>query len=339
MLCPDICKFSAPKTICSLQKNLSFTKTLDRIRNNCFYRSVIITCPDEIKLPNSIEEAVLEDSDYYKILNCPITEFIDPTFIETFIKKGKLYCLSILNSCMNHNGFAVTSDGLLTLHVLSSVYQTLGIEGTKCPHDFYDIKIDLYDIKSIGRLSNNLNKLDKFNLYINWEPNNENVCPSTIAKYFCDKNYVVTQHSLKGTNLSPDIGQIPSLDADIVEVVEWMGMVAHNANLMPPENFVSSYYIPESLHPMQTTRISVMLIKGFLTPNLLCKVAQHLFQHVSSRDLANYWSALSLQTVEESLYQWYPTTSRIFQSHNSSTNIFFTSNDAIIYSVGHLKYS
>ncbi|XP_045499045.1 ribonuclease P protein subunit p40-like [Colias croceus] len=340
MLCPEVNNFPPPKTTCTVRKNLNIEKTETIINLNNFYRSAIITFPDELNVPSFIQECFLDDSDYYKILNCPVVEFIDPVFIETFVRKGRLYCLSVNKSCITHNSVAITPDGILTLNITDYVYQTLGLEGIKRPHNFHEVRIDLKDIKRSEKLKNALSKLELFNFYISWEPHDENICPSTIAKYFSDKNYTLSQHALQAKNLSPEVTTIPSLiEIDIDEVVEWLGMLAHNANLTPEENYISAYYVPDSGTNLQSTRVAVLIIKGFMTPNIMNKACKAISEYVLTRELENYWAALSIQTVEESLYQWNFSSQRMFQSHNSSCNIFFTHNDQVIYSVGQLKYS
>ncbi|CAK1555058.1 unnamed protein product [Leptosia nina] len=339
MLCPEITNFKPPKTTWSFQKNVCLERTLDRVNLNNFYRSAIVTCPDELYVPNHIKEALLEDSDYYKIINCSVIEFIDPLFIDTFIRRGKLYCLSIQTNCISGTAVALTPDGILTLHVFRSKYQTLGVEGTKRPHDFYEIRLDLHNLKQNEKIKSVVTKFGKKDFYISWNPFNDSICPSTLAKHFFDKGYTVTQHSLDISILSSDISEIPSLEDDIDEVVEWMGMLAHGANLATEENYISTYSVPETLTPLKSKRISIMNIKGFLTPNVIGNICKCMSQHTSSRDLEHYWTALSVQTIEESLYQWHPSSPRMFQSHNSSCNIFFTQMNQLIYSVSQLKYS
>ncbi|XP_023935646.2 ribonuclease P protein subunit p40-like [Bicyclus anynana] len=340
MLCPEIWDFPSPKVVCSNKKCLTLNSVSKIVELNNFYRNVIITCPDELHTPRFIEDSLLDDSDYYEVANCPLTEFIDPVFIQKFIKTGKLYCLTANTNCMIQNCAALTPDGILTLHILESTYQTLGIEGTKRPHKFYQIEIPLKDLKNISRVKTALEKLKLFDFNISWVPEIENVCPSSIAKYFCNKNYKVSSHSMSIERVAPVIKEVPTIhNSDIDEVVEWIGMLAHDANLTPTESYVSTYAEPECSTPIKTSRISIIIVKGFLTPNILINTSKLLEDYVKSRDFKHYWACLSVQSIEESLWQWNTSSPRIFQSQNASCNIFFTQESHSVYTVGQLKYT
>ncbi|XP_072932941.1 ribonuclease P protein subunit p40-like [Epargyreus clarus] len=339
MLCPEVSNFPPPKVYSFQKQNESIEKVTNLIQMNNFYKSVIITCPDELST-DFVQDIISEDSDYYRISNCSLTEFVDRDFIEYFVKNGKVTCLSADKNCIVQNCVAITPDGVLTLHILEFIYQTLGLEGCKRPHNYYEVKIDLKSLKHFEKMKNVLSKLELSDYFLSWEPHNHKVCPSSIAKYFCDRKISVSVHSITFTKISPEINQVPTLvDAEIDEVVEWMGMLAHQADINPTEDYISTYIEPECETPIKTTRISILVAKGFITPTTLNKVSQCLTEYVASRELENYWVAMSIQGNEESLWQFSPASPRMFQSHNCSCNIFFTQNGCTVYSIGQLKYS
>ncbi|XP_014357068.2 uncharacterized protein LOC106709729 [Papilio machaon] len=339
MLSPEISNFPAPKVITVHKTNQNTDSVTEAIKVNSFYKSVIITCPDEINVPSSLEEIITEDSDSYKLSGCPLTEFVDNVFIESFVKNGNLYCLSADRNCIVKNCAAITPDGILTIHVLEYTYQTLGLEGSKRPHNYYEISIDLKNIRNIDRVKQGLRKLGTFDFNIYWEPNSEDVCPSTVARYFHDKNVDVTLCSLKTKKLSPQITRVPSLeDVEIEEIVEWVGMLCHNANLNPDEAYISTYSEPECSTPLETSRIALLVVRGFLTSTLIVELCNKLSEYVSSRSLSNYWACLSVQS-EDTLRRWNYCTPRMFLPHNTSDNMFFTQEGHITYSIGQLKYS
>ncbi|XP_045769902.1 uncharacterized protein LOC123870589 [Maniola jurtina] len=340
MLCPEVWNFPPPKVVTTYQKCLAFDAVAQVVELNNFYKSAVITCPDELHTPQIVEDALLEDSDYYKVTNCPLTEFLDPVFIQNFVKAGRLYCLTTNTNCIIQNCVAVTPDGILTLHILENIYQTLGLEGTKRPHKFWEVKIFLNNLKNMDRVKRALEKLKSFDFNISWVPDAENVCPSSIAKYFCDKSYKVSTHNLIVQKLTPTIKEVPALEgSDIDEIVEWIGMLAHNADLSPTEGYISSYSEPECINPIKTSRISLLIVKGFITPNIIVNTCKLLADYVKSRELESYWASISIQSVEESLWQWNVSSPRMFQSQNASCNIFFTPDKHMLYSVGQLKYS
>lgn len=339
MLCPEVWNFPPPKVIRTYKKNEDYETVKKIININNFYKSAIVVCPDEINIPQDIEHTLLEDTDYYKVFNCPLIEFMNPIFIQKFVKAGKLYCLSDTNNCIVENCFAITPDGILTLHVLAPLFQTLGLEGLKRSHNYYEIRIDLVNLKNIDRIRQALKKMKTFNFYISWEPDTETICPSSIAKYF-NENFRVTCNSFEVERLRPEIDNIPTLiDTEIEEMVEWVGMLAIGGELSPKESYVSTYSVPECVTSLESTRISILIVKGFLTPNLLQNTCAILFEYANSRELENYWASISIQSMEDSLWQWNLSSPRMFCSQNCSCNIFFCDKTCTIYSIGELKYS
>ncbi|XP_026488521.2 uncharacterized protein LOC113395170 [Vanessa tameamea] len=340
MLCPEVWSFPPPKVITSYKKCANLETVISAVERNCFYKSAIVTCADELHTPQQITEILLEDTDYYKVFNCPLTEFVEPAFIQNFVKSGKLYCLTADVNCIVQNCAAITPDGVLTLNILESTYQTLGLEGSKCPHNYYQVMINLVDIKNVERTRKALSKIKSLNFYVSWEPDKNNVCPSSIAKYFCDRNFEVSCHSLEVQKITPDVREIPTLiDCEIEGIVEWIGMLAHGAELCPTEDYVSSYSEPECDSPLQSSRISLLIIKGFLTPNIISNACKSLADYVESRELKDYWSSISIQSIEDSLWQWSASSPKMFQSQNSSCNFFFSEGGCAIYSIGQLRYS
>lgn len=340
MLCPEVWNFPHPKVMCTKKENETVEAISRSINMNNFYKSVIITCPDEMQTPSIIEEIVTEDNDYYKISKCPLTEFLDPVFIQSFVKNGRLFCLSVDRNCVTQNCFCITPDGILTLHVLEFIYQTLGLEGTKRPLNYYEIRIDLKTLKKPDKVHSALNKLEFFDFYVIWEPIEENVCPSSIAKYFNDKNYEVALKLLDVKEITPAINEVPCLkDVEIEDLVEWIGVLTHEGNINPKEIYISSYNQPESENALKTNRISLLIAKGFFSPTTIVNICHKIAEYVTSRCLVNYWASLSVQSWEHSLWQWMFSSSRMFQAHDSTYNVFFTQEGHRVYSIGQLKYS
>lgn len=340
MLCPEVTNFPPPKVMSSCSRSEDLDSVIDNVKRNNFYKSVIITCPDELHTPNSIEEIITEDNEYYKMYNCPITEFIVPNFIQNFVKNGKLHCLSAERNCVTQNCVAITPDGVLTLHLFEYVFQTIGLEGTKQPLGFYEVKIDLKILSQYEKIKKCLQKIENFDFYISWEPNTEGICPSSIAKYFHDRDIAVVQETVDIKKIMPSITEVPSLkDVELDEMTEWIGMLAHEGDLLQKENYISSYGQPDSDFPLKTTRISLLVAKGFITPAVISNLCKQMAEYVSSRDINNYWTCLCVQTHENSLWQWSSSSPCLFQAHDSSCNIFFTQDALTTYSIGQIKYS
>ncbi|XP_063534596.1 ribonuclease P protein subunit p40-like [Cydia strobilella] len=339
MLCPEIYNFPSPKIISSSKTHDNFEGAMSSIRLNTFYKSLIVTCPDEIHSPSSIEEVITEDTEYYKASNCPLTEFIKVDFIENFVKKGSLLCMSVVRNCVVENCAAITPDGILTLHVLDFIYQQLGLEGTKRPHNFYEVKIDLSNLKHNAKIASSLDKLETFDFFVSWEPTSEDVCPSSIAKYFYDNDINVALCTVKIDHVSPSVEEIPALDAELDEMSEWIGMLAHKADTNPTETYISSYSPPESENALKSSRITLLIAKGFFSPATVERVSRKVEEYVKSRKTEQYWASVSVQSFENCLWQWSRGSPRMFQAHDSSCNLFFSHTGVAEHIVGQIKYS
>lgn len=340
MLCPEVCNFPPPKVKEFKKENQTLESVRNTVNRNCFYKSIIVTCPDEIQPPSFVQAVITEDTDYYKLSNCSLVEFVEPVFIESFIKNGKIYCLSVDRNCIIDSCIAITPDGVLTLHILEHIFQTLGFEGIKRQHNYYEVRIDLKNIRNYEKVKGGLKKLELFDLFIIWEPNNEDICPSSIAKYFNDRDVNVSVHSLTVKNLSPDVTEIPSIkDVDAEEMAEWIGLLSHEADVSSTEPYISSYSQPESENALKTSRISLYIVKGFIPSSLISHLCEKFCEYVTSRETENYWASISIQSDENSLWQWNASSPKMFQAHNSSCNIFFTHNGHTVYLIGQLKYS
>lgn len=54
--------------------------------NHC---QISVVLPDFKDIPVNLDRAIVEDTDYYKIIELPVHELINQEFIEAFVKKGK----------------------------------------------------------------------------------------------------------------------------------------------------------------------------------------------------------------------------------------------------------
>lgn len=339
MLAPEIINFPPPKVVTTQKRDITLQEVINKVDMNSFYKSIIVTCPDELQT-NHIEELLTEDTDHYKVFNCPLQEFFELSFINNFVKKGSLHCLSADKNCIIDNCAAITPDGILTLHVLDYVFQALGFEGTKRLHNYYEVKFDLKNVGNIDKIRRGLSKMELCNFLINWEPHDDSICPSSIAKYFHDKSYEVSVQNVEFNKLSPFVDSIPSIaDVDMDELVEWIGMLAIGGDMAEKEMYISTYRPPESDHTIESNRISVLIAKGMFTPTIINCLCNKLAEYVMTRQLENYWASISVQSCDNSLWQWCKSSPRMFQSQDCTLTVFFTRSSQHYYSIGQLKYT
>ncbi|XP_030021687.1 uncharacterized protein LOC115441168 [Manduca sexta] len=342
MLAPEVWDFPPPKVMCSYKEKQTYDEVIRALNLNNFYESVIIAIPDEPRVPVFIEEIISGDTDYYRIWNCPLTEFIQSVFIESFVQHGSLHCISSERNCVVQNCFAVTPDGILILHVFDFIYRSLGLDGVKQNNNYYRINIDLKSIKreKYVKLFESLSKIEPFDFYVSWEPTNPEICPSSVAKYFHDRNIKVTLESMQVKTFLSTVPSIPWIeDLDIEELVEWVGLLAHKAPINTKEGYISRYVHPEGENSLSSTNMAILIGKGFLSPKIICSLCDMVKKHTEFRQLDKYWASISIQSYDNSLWCWDTSHAKMFQPHNASTNIFFTHNNISVYSAGQINYT
>lgn len=87
----------------------------------------------------------------------------------------------------------------------------------------------------------------QLNFIISWEPPKKEICPSSVAKYFVDLGYNVTLCGAKYLSNNIYEVEVPLINENYYEIVEWMGLVALDADLTShgPDDFINTYEIPE----------------------------------------------------------------------------------------------
>lgn len=87
----------------------------------------------------------------------------------------------------------------------------------------------------------------KLNFIISWGPPEKEVCPSSVAKYFVDLGYNVALCETKYLTKTIYGVEVPVINENYYDIVEWMGLVALDGDLTchEPDDFTSTYDIPE----------------------------------------------------------------------------------------------
>lgn len=124
--------------------------------------------------------------------------------------------------------------------------------------------------KHAKKIRSKLEVLGKISLLVNWKPKEENVCPSSIAKYFNDIGCKVFLCTPKITNKTKRSVKVPKFrlaadfDAeDVTDFVEWLGMLLINGNTEngSEDNFVSTYETPGEI--VEYDQVKCLYFKGF----------------------------------------------------------------------------
>lgn len=126
------------------------------------------------------------------------------------------------------------------------------------------VKVDLKNCKPDKfhkRLKERLSII-KTTLIIKWQPDEENICPSSIAKYFHECGCVVKECSNEFISRTEYSIKIPEFDniedaIDSEEMIEWLGMLCLGCNLENecPDDYISSYQSPQPNTVVGQTKI------------------------------------------------------------------------------------
>lgn len=121
------------------------------------------------------------------------------------------------------------------------------------------------------KIKSHLEILGKFTVIILWQPAEQDVCPSSVAKYFSDIGYKVKvsfPSFTSNTIYSVDVPRVPFTSdtvEDVSEFVEWLGMVSLDGNLETndPGNYQTSFVTPEPCEKFG--QVKFLQWRGFFT--------------------------------------------------------------------------
>ncbi|CAH1175714.1 unnamed protein product [Phaedon cochleariae] len=317
MLSPEIFNFPAPESLFQVEKFEGKVPLNNQNINNFHYNHLVtIIIPDSAKL-EQLNEKVTQDCSYYKILGLKLEDLVSLKFICGFIRSGKLSLLSIDRRIDCDTCFGLDPYGQLLVTVDKETYQSLGLEGsishfTRKLKNHFTITVDLADeklIKNTSRLSKLktcLGRLEKCSVIVTWKPPNEDICPSSIAKYFSDLGYVVKQctpnfrrHTVYSKVPDFDLGSIDVTNAK--EFAEWLGFVSIDGDFQEdPSGYLSSYVVPSATGVAK--KIDCLQWRGFFTAT---DIKEMIEQIIKTTNLANLpWISIYIQGFSDSPVSW-----------------------------------
>ncbi|XP_018324573.1 ribonuclease P protein subunit p40-like isoform X3 [Agrilus planipennis] len=281
MLSPEVFNFQPPRTHVNVKKGTHTEEdSVESICNSYYNHIVSFVLPDTVKFPKELSEVLAEDTDFYKVIDIAVTELVEKVFIDKFVKKGNLTILNTGVQIDCDNCICVTPSGQLILSLIKETYQSLGIEG-KLSHfsqknkNRYIIHIDLLadsfkpGKNNYERVKSGLSKLENVTLFLNWHPSTEDVCPSSIAKYFHIKGYKVEvqkptfrKHTLYSIKV-PVFDIADADDDDIHGFTEWLGMLMLEGEINVTNNYLSTYQVPEPT--IEVGQVKILEAQGLFT--------------------------------------------------------------------------
>ncbi|XP_044752478.1 ribonuclease P protein subunit p40-like isoform X3 [Coccinella septempunctata] len=314
MLNPEVWNFQAPASVFQSHK-VERDICLKKIRQFNFVHSVTVILPDILSVPDSFG-LNLTNCDYYRVNSLTIDELVKPDFLKNFLNCGNVNLLSVNTSIDCDDCIAITTCGKLILHLNKLTFQTLGLEGKvshfhKLSKGKYIVSIDLKsDSLKPGkafyeRVKNCLQKL-KADVILQWEPPNEDICPSSISKYFFDLGYNVKLCKIKKDSETIFDVKVPVVENfdklnqyETAKFVEWLGMVMINGSMEEQSSYISTYATPEP--SIDVGQIKILRWRGFFN---VSKVI-HMLQEVESKYCkGQFFKAIYFQGFSDSPVVW-----------------------------------
>ncbi|XP_045599498.2 ribonuclease P protein subunit p40 isoform X2 [Procambarus clarkii] len=254
MLNPEVVNFPAPESRVSYSQHTWNDMSSDDswhqvIDDHPFNTKVSLLLPDTPTLPQIIHDAVADDGEFYLVRNLPLLELCSPTFLQAFVKTGCLNAVSCDTRLDVDNTAALTSDGLLHLILNKFTYQELRLNGSLSSHilrkplEKYVVEVNMQKQcfkpgkAYYERVITAFTEVQlRFNFWLTWIPDNAEICPSSVAKYFHDLGYSIEeQHPCLNWNIVREAA-MPLLctasEEDPQDVLEWIGCQTLGVKMM-----------------------------------------------------------------------------------------------------------
>jgi hypothetical protein len=226
-------------------------------------------------LPDSHLVTSISSDVYYEIKNFNVADMLCRNTIDGYINIGELFCIS--KDYFQNNIRFTLSEKKMKLSIAREAYLSLGAVHLRqfqksVKDDFHHFEIDL-SYKQLDKLRSELRSdlLDKVTIHFKWN-SSEEVCPSSIAKYFTDMKYSVEAHrsktkieSLYGLKLPSIPCELDTTEDDGEELrnfSELIGMILLRCDI--EDNKCSSYEISND-KIIDVGRGKLFHMKGFLT--------------------------------------------------------------------------
>ncbi|XP_034230863.1 ribonuclease P protein subunit p40-like isoform X2 [Thrips palmi] len=318
MLAPEVWAFDPPRNSLKVREgSLDSCADIDSVvKNHHFNHLVSVVLPDTPQVPHDIVESLSSDNEYYKVNSISAHEFIDQEFINAFVKSGHLSILSI-DSCVDLDNCLSIIDGKLILSLDKESYQELGLEGKAIPsknknHLRFVVVLDITAShfqpgkKNYERAYDCLkNCLQSFTVILSWEPQDEKICPSSVASYLSERGLNIEVCKPKfyqrlNFNVATPLLYPPDKQCSIEEMLEWLGAFSLNAKSSENE-FLSSYQGPEET--VECGQVAYLNWTGFFTRLQINRLFQSLREYFNDRDTIP-WISIYVQGFSDVPVGW-----------------------------------
>nr|XP_045599497.1 ribonuclease P protein subunit p40-like isoform X1 [Procambarus clarkii] len=325
MLNPEVVNFPAPESRVSYSQHTWNDMSSDDswhqvIDDHPFNTKVSLLLPDTPTLPQIIHDAVADDGEFYLVRNLPLLELCSPTFLQAFVKTGCLNAVSCDTRLDVDNTAALTSDGLLHLILNKFTYQELRLNGSLSSHilrkplEKYVVEVNMQKQcfkpgkAYYERVITAFTEVQlRFNFWLTWIPDNAEICPSSVAKYFHDLGYSIEeQHPCLNWNIVREAA-MPLLctasEEDPQDVLEWIGCQTLGVKMEVEGTTVCEVVTPEP--NVRVNNLYVLQCIGFFSPAHLQILLQQIRLWLNQRkESAVPWVSMTVYGHPDSPVTW-----------------------------------
>ncbi|KAF5281241.1 hypothetical protein FQA39_LY05127 [Lamprigera yunnana] len=133
---------------------------------------------------------------------------------------------------------------------------------------------------------------------MNWESPNDNICPSSIAKYFADLKYDVKLCVPDNQIRTNYIVKVPKLE-NVSEFVEWLGLFSLDVDFQF-DNYLTTYETPRPYE--EYGQVKFLQWKGFFTCQRITKLLEELKRVIKKEDYP--WVSVYVQGFSDVPVSW-----------------------------------
>ncbi|XP_061197006.1 ribonuclease P protein subunit p40-like [Saccostrea echinata] len=275
--------------------------------------SIGVTITHLETFPSNIIE-ICEDELSYIVYNLPVHELINPDLLGAFQQKGSLCMLSFGTRLEVNDCVAFLPTGHLILHLRKDLYTRLGLEGKPSQYNKYGgekyvVEIDVGSTvftpgkKNYEKVRQCLLRVNmQCDFLVTWTPQDENLCASSIHKYFRIKDFncvhlPVSSKTHKYTDV--DIPDLQHQDVDNhtqEELYDWLGGVANQISL-PSESDEAYNPLSDYSGPTRLGHCSHFQISGLFSSATVQNLIQEIRKMCKS---CNTWACLTIHGFTDS---------------------------------------
>ncbi|CAG2228344.1 RPP40 [Mytilus edulis] len=258
------------------------------IEDHHFNYAISCILPNCKRIPDILQSSCIGEKSFL-VQDLPLIEVISLDLIEAFIKRGKLRMLSHGGTIDADDCVAVLPTGHLILHLSKDTYQQLGLEGK--PSQFPKRKKSKY--------------------IVDIDLTNNEICPSSLQKYFtmkgCKCKPVKIKCNMKKYNdvLVPDIDpsqvDFDNMDYSYTDVFEWLGGFSCGIDLLcNPDDYLSTYSFNGPTQSPATC--SYVQYSGYFS----CQTVQSIIKSIrdSMEEWKLPWCSVTVQGFMDSPLSW-----------------------------------